>query len=127
MRVEVGKKSIAEMKSMKHPTNMIEQLMKCICHMFHAQRVIVGYFPNRSPAIDWWATSCAMMSDPDFYSKLVNYDNFAQMNEHVYCLLQRDFGDGTEEGRGWKLNNLRHQSNASAKLFEWVKCQMEIY
>merc|ERR1711976_15699 len=92
--------------------------------MFNAERVVVGYDLNRSPAIDWWATSCAMMSNPDFYTKLVNYDNFAQMNENVYRLLCRDFGS---EQNGWKLNNLTHQSNASAKLFEWVKCQMEIY
>lgn len=124
MRVEVGKKFISEIKTMKHPPTMIIELMTCICHMLKAHAVIIGYERNREPIIDWWATSCGMMSHVDFYRKLVNYDNFEQMDEGVYNLLCRRWGSAAS---GWNMNNFNNQSNASAKLFEWVKCQMEIY
>jgi len=124
MRVEVGKKFISEIKTMKHPPVMIVELMTCICHMLKAKDVIVGYERNREPVIDWWATSCGMMSHVDFYQQLVNYDNFKQMDESVYNLLCRRWGSAAS---GWNMNNFNNQSNASAKLFEWVKCQMEIY
>ena len=65
-----------------------------------------------------------MMSHVGFYQQLVNYDNFEQMDENVYDQLCKRWGSAAS---GWNLNNFKNQSNASAKLFEWLKCQMEIY
>merc|ERR1712224_18193 len=124
MKNELGKKFISEIKTMKNPPVIIRELMTCICHMLKTEPKIVGYERNREPIIDWWHTSCIMMSQVNFYQKLVDYDNFEQMDGNIYGLLCKSWGS---TATGWNLNNFKNQSNASAKLFEWVKCQMDIF
>jgi len=75
MKEEVGKQFISEMKAMKQPPTLIKDLLECVCHLMHAEPTVVGYLQNRSPIIDWWATSTRMMSEVNFFNRLVNYDN----------------------------------------------------
>lgn len=124
MKVDVGKRFISEIKTMKNPPFLIMHLMTCICHMLKEEPIIVDYERNRAPIFDWGATALKMMCEVDFYNQLVNYDNFSQMDQGVYDLLCRRWGSNSG---GWVMQNFNNQSNASAKLFEWVKCHMEIY
>merc|ERR1740139_1920390 len=103
---------------------MIVQLMECVWLMMNIEPVVIGHEVNRRPIIDSWATSSKAMSDVNFFDKLLTYDNSKMMTPAVYEKLRARFG---EENKGWVYCNFRNQSEAASGLYQWVKCQLDIF